>query len=428
MQNYKEKIKKEMQETGIVNGDCWVACIDILGFKNHVLDFEQKYGKGHFDIFVQNYYKDILDELEKRGKYWPGKVSIWWASDTFVFYTLDDSAESFTCIEQEVTHFCAGLSWKRYAFRGALAVGQLYAEPGQNILVGPSFIDAYEYAEKQNWIGLVLTPSAYTKLQVLGLDPANMPLMFAEYDVPIKKKEMTTTQSTEKLFAARFGRYPMVQKCIKQMQSKCKVRYPEEYENHHKSKYENTLNFICDTGNHFSVTPSVATNNKRKISMSKAHVYKRDHINTDEIIPARYLNTDEEAELAKHCLEDLDKGFVSKVQAGDIIVAGEDFGCGSSREHAVWAIRGAGVQTVIAKSFARIFYRNAINNGFYLIESPDGLEKISDGDELEIDYKAGLIKNKTADVDIKFKPLPEFALEIINDGGLLEHITKRTTD
>ena len=159
--------------------------------------------------------------------------------------------------------------------------------------------------------------------------------------------------------------------------------------------------------------------------MSVAHVYKRDHINTDEIIPARYLNTDDEAELARHCLEDLDKDFVSKVRKGDVIVASEDFGCGSSREHAVWAIRGAGVQTIIAKSFARIFYRNAINNGFYVIESPDGLEKINNGDELEIDYKTGLIKNKTADVDISFNPLPEFALEIINDGGLLNHITKK---
>ncbi len=162
--------------------------------------------------------------------------------------------------------------------------------------------------------------------------------------------------------------------------------------------------------------------------MSVAHKYNRDHINTDEIIPARYLNTDDEAELAKHCLEDLDKEFVNKVKEGDVIVAGEDFGCGSSREHAVWAIRGAKVQTVIAKSFARIFYRNAINNGFYIIESPEALEKINDGDELEIDYKNGLIKNKTAGIDISFNPLPDFALEIINDGGLLEHITKRTAD
>jgi 3-isopropylmalate/(R)-2-methylmalate dehydratase small subunit len=160
--------------------------------------------------------------------------------------------------------------------------------------------------------------------------------------------------------------------------------------------------------------------------MSAAHTYNRDHINTDEIIPARYLNTDDQAELAKHCLEGLDSGFVNKVQPGDVIVAGEDFGCGSSREHAVWAIRGAGVQSVIAKSFARIFYRNAINNGFYLIESDQALEKINDGDELEIDYESGLIKNKTAGIDIEFAPLPDFALEIINDGGLLEHIKKKT--
>ena len=158
--------------------------------------------------------------------------------------------------------------------------------------------------------------------------------------------------------------------------------------------------------------------------MAKAHVYKIDHINTDEIIPARFLNTDSEAELAKHCMEDLDADFVNKVKAGDIIVGGADFGCGSSREHAVWAIRGAKVQTVIAPSFARIFYRNAINCGFYLIELTDAAEKISDGDELGIDYKAGVIRNKTAGAEIRFNPLPGFALEIINDGGLLNHIVK----
>jgi len=158
--------------------------------------------------------------------------------------------------------------------------------------------------------------------------------------------------------------------------------------------------------------------------MGKAHVYNRDHINTDEIIPARYLNTDDRAELARHCLEDLDGDFVNKVEEGDVIVAGEDFGCGSSREHAVWAIRGAGVATVIAKSFARIFYRNAINNGFYLIESSDAPDKINDGDKLDIDFKAGVIKNKTTGKKISFNPLPDFALEIINDGGLLKHIEK----
>ena len=162
--------------------------------------------------------------------------------------------------------------------------------------------------------------------------------------------------------------------------------------------------------------------------MPKAYVYKRDHINTDEIIPARYLNTDDKAELAKHCLEDLDPDFVKKVQPGDVIVAGEDFGCGSSREHAVWAIRGAKVQTVIAKSFARIFYRNAINNGFYIIECPHAPDGIKQGDELEIDYEHGTIKIISQGVTYRFPSLPGFALEIINDGGLLEHIKKGTAD
>jgi 3-isopropylmalate/(R)-2-methylmalate dehydratase small subunit len=159
--------------------------------------------------------------------------------------------------------------------------------------------------------------------------------------------------------------------------------------------------------------------------MTKAHVYKRDHINTDEIIPARYLNTDDVAELAAHCMEDLDMGFIKKCKAGDVIVAGDDFGCGSSREHAVWALQGAKVGTVIAQSFARIFYRNCINCGFYLIELADTAEKINDGDEIEIDYKKGTVDNKTTGETIEFKPLPDFAIEIIADGGLLEHIKKR---
>jgi len=160
--------------------------------------------------------------------------------------------------------------------------------------------------------------------------------------------------------------------------------------------------------------------------MAKAHVYNRDHINTDEIIPARYLNTDDEAELAKHCMEGMDPAFVGKAKPGDVIVAGYDFGCGSSREHAVWAICGAKIQTVIAKSFARIFYRNAINNGFYLIESTDAPDKIHNGDQLEIDLKNNLVKNLSTGKDIVFQPLPDFAREIINDGGLLEHIQKKT--
>ena len=159
--------------------------------------------------------------------------------------------------------------------------------------------------------------------------------------------------------------------------------------------------------------------------MSIAHVYKRDHINTDEIIPARYLNTDDAAELATHCMEDLDTDFIAKCNPGDIVVAGDDFGCGSSREHAVWAIQGAKIGAIIAQTFARIFYRNCINCGFYVVELPNAPELINDGDDIEIDYDKGIIDNKTQGKQIEFKALPDFAVEIINDGGLLKHIKKQ---
>ena len=156
--------------------------------------------------------------------------------------------------------------------------------------------------------------------------------------------------------------------------------------------------------------------------MAKAHVFQRDHINTDEIIPARYLVSDDEQELAWHCMEDIDQKFVPKMQAGDIIVAGDDFGCGSSREHAVWAIRGAKVAAVIAGTFARIFYRNAINCGFLVVELPGIVDKIDDGDELEIDARNGKLTNVTKNEVYDFVPLPEFAIKIIEAGGLLNTI------
>src|SRR6056297_723899 len=129
----------------------------------------------------------------------------------------------------------------------------------------------------------------------------------------------------------------------------------------------------------------------------KAIVYQRDHINTDEIIPARYLNTDKEKELALHAMEDLDTKFLDKVEPGSWIVAGQDFGCGSSREHAVWALRGAGVQGVIASSFARIFFRNSINNGFPAIMIDKIADKVKTGQMLKVDLKKGLVKNLTTD-------------------------------
>ncbi len=156
-----------------------------------------------------------------------------------------------------------------------------------------------------------------------------------------------------------------------------------------------------------------------------AHVYNKDHINTDEIIPARYLTSDKEEELAKYAMEDIDKDFVKKVKKGDFIIAGENFGCGSSREHAVWAIRGAGISAVIADSFARIFFRNCINNGYIAIECKGASKEIKDGDSLEIDIEKGVIKNTSNNKKYKFMPFPKFAIDIRKAGGLLNYALKR---
>lgn len=155
----------------------------------------------------------------------------------------------------------------------------------------------------------------------------------------------------------------------------------------------------------------------------KAHRYGRD-IDTDVIIPARYLNTSDPAELACHCLEDLDAEFVNKVSKGDILVAEENFGCGSSREHAPIAIKEAGVSVVIAKSFARIFYRNAINTGLPIMESDAAVDGINEGDLVTVDADSGLITNKTTGESFTAEPFPPFIKDIIEQGGLVERARK----
>lgn len=164
---------------------------------------------------------------------------------------------------------------------------------------------------------------------------------------------------------------------------------------------------------------------KNIILKGQAHKYGS-NINTDEIIPARYLNTSNAQELAKYCMEDLDKDFIKKMKSGDFIVAERNFGCGSSREHAPLCIKAAGVSAVIAKSFARIFFRNAINIGLPILESIDAVEKIQTGDSLEVDLAKGEIRNLTRSQAYKAQAFPQFMQEIILLGGLLEYIkTKR---
>ena len=155
-----------------------------------------------------------------------------------------------------------------------------------------------------------------------------------------------------------------------------------------------------------------------------AHRYGRD-IDTDVIIPARYLNSSDPEWLAAHCLEDLDKDFVKKVQKGDIIVADENFGCGSSREHAPIAIKAAGVDVVIAKSFARIFYRNSINIGFPIVECAQAAEEIQAGDQVDVDFSTGVITDRTTGKTYQAAPFPPFIEGIIKSGGLLNSLKER---
>jgi len=156
----------------------------------------------------------------------------------------------------------------------------------------------------------------------------------------------------------------------------------------------------------------------------KVHKYGA-NVDTDAIIPARYLNVSDPDELAKHCMEDMDQDFLSKVEPGDIIMATTNFGCGSSREHAPLAIKAAGVSCIIASSFARIFFRNAINIGLPLLESDEAVTSTEDGDTLEVDLDKGRIKNLTRELEFKAKPYPDFMAELIADGGLIEHTKKR---
>lgn len=150
-----------------------------------------------------------------------------------------------------------------------------------------------------------------------------------------------------------------------------------------------------------------------------------DNVDTDVIIPARYLNSSDPRELAEHCMEDIDKEFVNKVQAGDLIVADKNFGCGSSREHAPIAIKAAGVSCVIAETFARIFYRNAINIGLPIIECPEAAKGIEAGDEVEVDFDSGIITNKTKGAAYQGQAFPEFMQKIIKSEGLINYINNK---
>lgn len=160
------------------------------------------------------------------------------------------------------------------------------------------------------------------------------------------------------------------------------------------------------------------------LKKGKAWVYK-DNVDTDVIIPARYLNTTDEKELAEHCMEDIDETFAKNIQVGDIIIAGDNFGCGSSREHAPIALKASGISVIIAKNFARIFFRNAINIGLPILENPDIADETDSGDEIEVNLDAGEIKNLTKNKTYKTSAFPESVQELISAGGLVNYTKKK---
>ena len=158
---------------------------------------------------------------------------------------------------------------------------------------------------------------------------------------------------------------------------------------------------------------------------AKGRVHKYgNNVDTDVIIPARHLHTQDHKELASHCMEDIDKEFVNKVKEGDIMVAGDNFGCGSSREHAPIAIKASGISCVIANTFARIFYRNAINIGLPILECAEASEKIQDGDEVSVDFNTGVITNITKNETYQALPFPDFIKDIMAKGGLMNSLKK----
>ncbi len=158
--------------------------------------------------------------------------------------------------------------------------------------------------------------------------------------------------------------------------------------------------------------------------MARVHVYD-DNVNTDVIYPGRYLDVYDPEEMATYCMEDIDLEFKDRVGEGDLVIGGRNFGCGSSREQAVLCLRYAGVQAIVAGSFARIFFRNAINQGMPAIECPEAHEAFETGDEVELDMEAGVLRNLTKGTEVGFKPIPPFMMEIIEDGGLVPHLQNR---
>jgi hypothetical protein len=236
-----------MENNIIINGNCWIACFDILGFKNNVKEFEQQAGIGRLNVFVKNFYSKIINELKQQNAYHPNDVFSTWFSDTFIFFTRDDSEQAFSLLQStfDISYWFVITKDAKWPLRGAIGYGQLYADISKNIFLGSGIINAYEYAEKQNWIGSIVTPEANNKLVELGIDLSRR--RFTKYPVPLQQKK-DGSEYTLELFVSRIhNNRPEVIKAIKLMQQE--AMRDKNYQKKLKRKYENTLKFFDGQAN-----------------------------------------------------------------------------------------------------------------------------------------------------------------------------------
>jgi hypothetical protein len=225
-----------MENKNIINGNCWVAYCDVLGFKRKIRKFEEGAGEGRLNIFVDNYYNKIIEELKRQNSYHPKEVFSTWFSDTFLFFTYDDSINSFGCLRGTFDVFCWMIISRGWPLRGAIGFGQLYVDITNNIFLGSSIINAYEYAERQNWIGSIVTQEASERLRELDVDLSQWNTSFKEYSVPFHENGEKILP--EKLFVSKIHfNHPEIIKSVEQMQQQASNEKD-------KIKYKNTLEFF----------------------------------------------------------------------------------------------------------------------------------------------------------------------------------------
>jgi hypothetical protein len=231
-----------MVQENIIHSNCWFAYFDQLGFKNDIKKFV-KSSPGNLDAFASVEYKSILDSIKYVLKEYEGEIIPWWFSDTFMFFSTDGTKGSFASLESAMGYFLTKVTWQRHPFRGAISYGELYADMENKILVSQALIEAHEYAEKQNWIGLVLTPSAREQLKNVAPKLSDGWLDCWEYDVPVCV-DSTKKEGTEKLLVPDISRYPHIQESIEQMRQEAENTSGVQDRESIRVKYDNTIKFF----------------------------------------------------------------------------------------------------------------------------------------------------------------------------------------